>query len=213
MRIGILGGTFDPVHIGHLVVAEECRAKLDLDRVLFVPAGQPPHKRFRRVSPMSDRVAMVELAIVGNSAFALSRVEVDRVGLSYTVDTLARLRQEFGPETELLFIVGMDALSEMLTWYQPARILELSKVIAVTRPGIEEFDPASLESDLPGAGRRVRVLAAPELRISSSDLRARVGSGQPIRYQVPEAVEAYINERGLYRGYQEDSSHESGIHS
>ena len=111
MRIGILGGTFDPVHIGHLVVAEECRAKLDLDRVLFVPAGQPPHKRFRRVSPMSDRVAMVELAIVGNSAFALSRVEVYRVGLSYTVDTLARLRHEFGPETELLFIVGMDALS------------------------------------------------------------------------------------------------------
>lgn len=199
MKLGILGGTFDPIHYGHLVVAEECRARLGLDVVLFIPAGQPPHKRGRIVSPAEHRVEMVRLAIASNPGFELSRIEVDRVGPSYTVDTLARLREEYGPSTRLYFVVGMDALAEILTWHQPARLLSLCQVVAVTRPGFADFDLAALESAIPDARRRICVLAAPELRISSSDLRRRVARGLPIKYQVPEPVEEYVYRHGLYR--------------
>ncbi len=199
MRLGILGGTFDPIHFGHLVVAEECRARLDLAAVLFIPAGQPPHKRGRAISPAEHRVEMVRLAIADNPGFRLSRIEVEREGYSYTVDTLARLREEHGRGVELYFIVGMDALAEIMTWHAPARLVSLCRVVAVTRPGFGPFDPASLEPALPGAGERILTLPAPELRISSSELRERVAVGLPIRYQVPSAVEEYIRAHGLYR--------------
>ncbi len=199
MRLGILGGTFDPIHYGHLVVAEECRVRLGLERVLFIPAGQPPHKRGRVISPAEHRVAMVELAIASNPGFKLSRVEVDRVGPSYTVDTLVQLREEYGPRAELHFIVGMDALAEMLTWHEPARLAALCQIVAVTRPGTEAFDLAALEPKIPQARERIRILPAPELRIAASDLRWRVAHGLPIKYQLPEPVEEYVYRHGLYR--------------
>jgi nicotinate-nucleotide adenylyltransferase len=200
LRLGILGGTFDPIHYGHLVAAEECRVRLGLDVVLFVPAGQPPHKRGRVISPAEDRVEMVRLAIASNPGFQLSRIEVDRTGPSYTVDTLARLREEYGPAVQLYFVVGMDALSEILTWHHPARIVALCQVVAVTRPGFPGLDLADLEPEIPEARQRITLLEVPELRISASDLRRRVAAGLPIRYQVPEPVEEYIRRRGLYRG-------------
>lgn len=199
MKLGILGGTFDPIHYGHLVVAEECRARLGLDVVLFIPAGQPPHKRGRIISSAEHRVEMVRLAIASNPGFELSRIEVDRVGPSYTVDTLARLRDEYGPSTRLYFVVGMDALAEILTWHEPVRLISLCQVVAVTRPGFADFDLAALEPAIPDARRRICVLPAPELRISSSDLRRRVARGLPIKYQVPESVEEYVYRHGLYR--------------
>jgi nicotinate-nucleotide adenylyltransferase len=198
MRIGIVGGTFDPIHHGHLVAAEEVRSSLGLDRVLFVPVGTPPHKR-RPITPAADRVAMLAAAIADNPGFVVSRVEVDRPGPSYSVDTLAQLREEYGAATELFFVVGMDALSEMLSWHRPARLMELARIVAVTRPGFPSFDLARLEAAMPGAREAIQFVAVPELRISATDLRRRVATGRPIRYQVPSAVEAYIREHGLYR--------------
>lgn len=198
MRVGVVGGTFDPVHIGHLVAAEEVRALVGLDRVLFVPAGQPPHKRWT-ITPAAHRVAMLEAAIADNPAFALSRVEVDRPGPSYSVDTLAQLRAELGPATELFFVVGMDMLADLPHWRQPERLPGLARIVAVTRPGFPRFDLARLEPIIPNARDVIQVVPIPELRISATDLRRRVAAGRPIRYQVPAAVEAYIREQGLYR--------------
>ena len=199
MKLGVLGGTFDPIHYGHLAIAEECRVRLGLERILFIPAGEPPHKRDRLISPTRHRVAMVRLAIASNPWFELSLIEVNRLGPSFTVDTLVRLREERGPETEMYFIVGTDALAEIPTWHEPAQVVSLCQIVAVPRPGFEDFEPASLEWAIPGAARRIHVLAAPELRISSCDLRRRVADGLPIKYQVPEAVERYIYCHGLYR--------------
>jgi nicotinate-nucleotide adenylyltransferase len=198
MKLGLMGGTFSPIHYGHLVAAEECRIRLGLDRVLFIPAGEPPHKRGRPVTPAGDRVAMVELAIADNPGFELCRIEVERCGPSYTSDTLAELRQVYGPGAELYFIVGMDSLSEILTWHEPARIAELARLVAISRGGVAPFDPGRLEPGIPNARERVIVLSGPELTISSTDLRRRVASGLPIRYQVPPSVEEYIRGHGLY---------------
>lgn len=199
-RIGILGGTFDPIHNGHLAAAEECRVTLALDLVLFLPAGQPPHKRGRIVSPVEDRVAMVELAIASNAAFRLSRVDVDRPGPSYSVDALALLRAGWGEPVDFWFIMGADSLAEILTWHQPARLLQMTRIAAVNRPDAPPPDPAALEAALPGATARIDVVEIPTLRISSSDLRARARCGRPIKYQTPDAVERYVNDHGLYRG-------------
>jgi len=198
-RIGILGGTFDPIHYGHLVVAEDCWAQLRLDEVLFVPCGEPPHKRGQPVSPAADRVAMVERAIAGNPHFRLSRVEVDRPGISYSVDTVALLREEFGPMARLFFIVGGDALRDLPSWRQPELLLELCQVVAVNRPGYSPLDLRRLEERIPGAAGRIIQLEVPEFNLSASDLRRRVATGRPITYMTPDAVVHYIQERGLYR--------------
>jgi nicotinate-nucleotide adenylyltransferase len=197
MRIGILGGTFDPIHYGHLVIAEECRHRLRLDQVLFVPASQPPHKRGRTISPAVHRLAMVELAIAGNPAFSLSRIELERTGPSYSVDTLAQLREEHGEGAGLFFIVGLDALPDLLTWHKPQRILQLATLAAVTRPGYE-FDLSHIVRQIPEAAERIVYVPAPSLDLSSTELRRRVTAGLPIRYQVPDAVERYVREQGLY---------------
>ncbi len=199
MKLGLMGGTFNPIHYGHLGAAEECRVRLGLDRVLFIPAGEPPHKRARPVTPAADRVAMVELAIADNPAFEICRIEVERCGPSYTADTLAELREKHGPDAELYFILGMDSLAEILTWHQPARIAELARLVAVSRGGVAPFDPGRLEPGIPNARERVIVLSGPELTISSTDLRERVASGLPIRYQVPPSVEEYVRRHNLYR--------------
>ncbi len=201
MRIGILGGTFDPIHYGHLVVAEECRYCLQLDKVLLVPAGQPPHKVGRAIAPAAHRLAMVELAVADNPGLGVSRVEIERAGLSYSVDTVALLRQQYGPQAELFFIIGLDALCELLTWHEPRRLLQLCKLAAVSRPGYQ-FDLSPLLGELPEAAERVVYVPTPELNIASSDLRSRVAGGRPVRYQLPEAVAQYIYEHGLYRNGQ-----------
>jgi len=198
MKLGLMGGTFNPIHYGHLAAAEECRARLGLDRVLFIPAGEPPHKRGRPVTPAADRVAMVELAIADNPGFELCRIEVERCGPSYTADTLAKLREIHGPGAELYFIVGMDSLAEILTWRQPARIADLARIVAISRGGVAPFDPSLLEPGIPNARERIIVLSGPELTISSTELRERVISGLPIRYQAPPSVEEYIRRHNLY---------------
>jgi len=197
-RIGVLGGTFDPIHIAHLAVAEEARTQLGLDKVIFVPAGLPPHKMDVHVSPAEHRLAMVELAIAGNPHFEVSRVDIDRFGPCYTVDTIALLREEWGPDVEIDFIMGSDSLADLLTWHQPDRLIRLCRIVAVGRPGYR-VDMDELERWLPGVSQRVLFINSPQLDVSSSDIQRRARAGESIKYQVPEAVERYIYEHGLYR--------------
>jgi nicotinate-nucleotide adenylyltransferase len=199
-RLGIFGGTFDPPHYGHLAAAEEAGEQLGLERVLFLPTGQPPHKPSEPISPVADRVRMTELAIADNPRFALSRVDVDRPGASYTVDTLALLHAAHDP-AELYFICGMDMLATFLDWYQPARVLAQCHLVAVTRPSYPLVDLAALERALPGARERIHILRAPGLDISSTELAARVAAGRSLRYLTPPAVIDYIRAHGLARGH------------
>lgn len=190
-RLGILGGTFDPIHYGHLAIAEEAAEVFALDRVLFIPAGMPPHKRGERAGA-AHRLRMVELAIAGNARFALSRVEIDRPGPSYTADTLRLLRADY-PAAAFYLIMGADMALEFHAWRDPDGILAQAQVIAATRPG---FDLAGLAA-LPTAGR-FHLMDAPGLYISSTDLRARLRAGRGIRYLLPEAVAEYIRRERLY---------------
>ena len=162
MRVGVLGGTFDPIHFGHLVAAEEVRAQLDLDRVVFVPAGLPPHKLTEDVSQVEHRLAMVKLAIASNPYFTVSRVDIDRFGPCYTVDTIELLRDEFGPGAELYFIMGSDSLADILTWHKPERLIRLCRLAAVERPGYQ-IDMEVFERMLPGITSRVHFINSPLL--------------------------------------------------
>jgi nicotinate-nucleotide adenylyltransferase len=193
MRIGVMGGTFDPIHIGHLVAASEVARRFTLDRVVFVPTGQPWQKSDRRVSPPEDRYLMTVIATAADERFSVSRVDVDRDGPTYTVDTLRDMRAEFGEEHDYSFITGADALGEILSWREPEEVLRLAHLVGVTRPGHVLADPGLA----PG---RVTLLEIPALAISSSDIRARVSHGDPIRYLVTPGVEAYISKVGLYAG-------------
>jgi len=203
-RVGILGGTFDPVHYGHLVIAEQVREALGLDRVLFVPAAMPPHKLDEAVTPAADRVAMVELAIAGNPAFSVSRVELERDGPSYTADTLAELTDEAahqGVARELYFILSTEALHGLHDWHEPERVLELAHLAVVPRPGAPLPDATWLAANLPGGAastERVACVDTLPLAHSASDVRARAAAGHSIRYLVPPAVEAYIRDHRLY---------------
>jgi nicotinate-nucleotide adenylyltransferase len=202
--IGIMGGTFDPVHIGHLAIAEEAREALKLDRVLFVPAGRPPHKPKRAVTAVHHRVAMVELAIIDNPAFELSPIEVDRDGPSYTVDTVEALaRGQDGwrspGERDLTLILSAETFAELPTWYQPGRIFDVARVAVVPREGYPAPDPAWIASAFPEAKARVTYLEGPMLGVSSTGIRERVAGGRSIRYLVPTPVEAYILNHHLYR--------------
>ncbi len=196
-RLGVIGGTFDPPHCGHLVLAEDAHVQLRLDRVLFVLAGQPPHKPGRPITPVHHRVAMVEVAIADNPAFALSRVDLDRPGPHYTVEMLALLRQEH-PEAELFFLMGGDSLAEFPAWRDPAGIVRQARLAVMQRPGYEP-DLAALERTVPGIRERLVWLDAPYLDIASSDLRRRARGGLPLRYLVPLPVEDYIHAHRLYR--------------
>lgn len=195
-EIGVMGGTFDPIHLGHLAVAEEAREVLGLERVLFVPAGQPPHKPAGEVISVEHRVAMVELAIVDNPAFELSRVEVDRPGPSYTVDTVERLASS---GDALTVILSAETFAELPTWHEPERLFEAARVAVAPRWGYPAPDPAWLAETFPGRGARVSYLEGPRLGVSSTALRARVAAGRSIRYLVPAPVEAYIAAHHLYR--------------
>jgi nicotinate-nucleotide adenylyltransferase len=200
--IGILGGTFDPIHYGHLAIAEQVREVLGLVRVLFVPAGAPPHKRGREISPGADRARMVELGIAGNGGFALSPIELDRDGPSYTVDTLERLPPVLAPvdaARPLVLILSAEAVAGLPAWHRPRRLLELCHVAVVPRRGYDRLDAAWVEERFPGSSGRFRFLDGPDLGHSASDIRDRVRRGRSVRYLVPPAVEAYIGEHRLYR--------------
>ena len=199
VRLGVLGGTFDPVHIGHLVIAEEARERLDLDEIVFMPTGQPWLKAGQEITAAHHRMAMVELAVESNPFFSSSDMEVRRPGPTYTVDTLAALRCHLGTEAEIFLILGLDSLSDLSRWHEPRRIFELSTVVVMSRPGVADFDQQSLDAISPGAERTVVVLDGPAIGISGTDVRRRVAEGLSIKYRVPEAVEAHINEHGLYR--------------
>ena len=199
MRIGVFGGTFDPVHIGHLAIAEEARSRLDLDEVLVVPAREPWLKAGQQVTSACHRMAMVELAVEGYRALRASDIEVRRSGPTYTVDTLAELHRQLGPATELYLVLGTDSLIDIGRWHQPQRLFELSSLVGITRPGSAQFDPRSLDAISPGASARVKLLEGPMLDVSAVTLRGRVSRGLSITEYVPEAVEAYIQEHGLYR--------------
>jgi nicotinate-nucleotide adenylyltransferase len=199
LRLGLLGGTFDPPHFGHLLAAQETASQLQLEQVLFLPARQNPLKRKAVSSSAEDRCRMVQLAIADNPRFALSRADLDRPPPSYTVDLLRELRREHGPETALYFIVGADILPELPAWVATQEILRLATLVALNRPGAPAPEPRQLESRLPGASERIATLRMPGVDISSSELRERVAEGRPIRYLTPPAVEAYIRQRGLYR--------------
>ncbi len=197
-RFGILGGSFDPPHYGHLALAETARAQLGLSRVLFVPAGAPPHKRNRPMSSAADRAAMTAAAIADNPAFALSRVDLDRPGPHYTVDMLALLRAKYPDTTEWFFLMGEDSLHDLPAWYDPQGILEQAHLAVMPRVG-QRVDMAELTAALPLLTHKLVWLDIPPFHFSSTDLRRRVREGLSLRYFVPPAVEAYINEHALYR--------------
>jgi nicotinate-nucleotide adenylyltransferase len=195
-RLGVLGGTFDPVHIGHLILGETAREQARLERVLFVPAGQQWRKAERETAPAEHRVAMVRLAIEGHPQFELSLLEVQRPGPSYTEVTLEALRAG-NAEQELFFIIGRDALADLPNWRAPARILELAALLVAERPG--EGGGAAEEAVLPGLKARLEWLRMPLIEVSASDIRRRVYEGRSIRYLTPDPVVRYIAEKGLYR--------------
>ena len=187
MKIGVLGGSFDPVHHGHLIAARTLREKLELDRVLLIPAGQQPFKRDGHGAEAEDRVAMVELAIRGEAGLAMDRMEIERAGPSYTVDTLGALKANC-PGAALTLLIGADAAVEFPAWRSADRVRELAKVVVFSRVGA-----ASPSAELP-------LVELPAVEISSTDVRARIRAGRSIRYLVPEAVAEYIETRKLYRG-------------
>ncbi|MUN38954.1 nicotinate-nucleotide adenylyltransferase [Actinomadura litoris] len=191
-RLGIMGGTFDPIHHGHLVAASEVAHYYSLDEVVFVPTGLSSHKETSKVAAAEDRYLMTVIATASNPRFSVSRIDIDRPGPTYTVDTLRDMRDLQGPDAELFFITGADALEKMLTWHDTAELVELAHFVGVTRPGHRLADPG-----LPNG--RVSLMEVPALSISSTECRDRVGSGEPIWYLVPDGIVQYINKRGLYR--------------
>ena len=194
-RLGVMGGTFDPVHHGHLVAASEVAARFELDEVVFVPTGQPTFKQHVEVSPAEHRYLMTVIATASNPRFTVSRVDIDRAGLTYTVDTLRDLKEQ-RPDADLFFITGADAIAQILTWKDAAELFDMARFVAVTRPG------HALSVDGLPAGR-VDVLEVPALAISSSDVRARARAGEPVWYLVPDGVVQYIAKHRLYRGRHE----------
>jgi nicotinate-nucleotide adenylyltransferase len=198
-RIGVLGGTFDPPHVGHLWLATLAADVLDLHRVLFMPAAQPPHKRGQRISGATDRLLMTRLAIAENPAFELSAIEMERPGPSYTVDSIEELQRQFGPRVTLFLVMAADSLEQIGTWREPERLLALVEWAVGPRPGVALPDRRQLEARFGEAAHRVHLLEGPSLDVSSSEIRRRVAGGHAIRYLVPRAVEELIAERGLYR--------------
>ncbi|HBX81678.1 MAG: nicotinate-nucleotide adenylyltransferase [Propionibacteriaceae bacterium] len=194
-RLGVMGGTFDPIHHGHLVAASEVQARFHLDEVIFVPTGRPWQKAKRQVSIPEDRYLMTVIATASNPSFSVSRVDIDRPGETYTVDTLRDIRRARGDDVDLYFITGADALKNILTWHGIDDLFDLAKFVGVSRPGvpIDSHDISHLPAD------RVTLLEVPALAISSTDCRTRVAAHQPIWYLVPDGIVQYINKRGLYR--------------
>lgn len=200
-KLGILGGSFNPIHLGHLVLAETAREALGLERVIFIPAKLPPHKTATALAGGADRLAMVRLAVAGNPAFAVSDIELRRPGVSYTVDTVRALREKLGAGIQIYFLIGMDTVAELAAWREVARLARLCKFIPLSRPGQPSPDAAALERAVgkrPAGAILKRALVMPLIGISSSEIRRRAADGRTIRYLVPAAVAAYIRRKRLY---------------
>ena len=199
-KIGILGGTFNPIHCGHLIIAETVREKMCLDKVLIIPSGQPPHKPDTEVIDAEHRYELVRRAVASNSFIEASRVEIDRKGFTYTVNTLTTLRKVYGQEAGLFFIIGADIIPELTAWKDFANVFRLCEFVAVLRPG---HDRKEIEADIELLKQkydlRIQMVDAPLIDISSSDIRDRCSAGRSIKYLVPESVEDYIKSEGLYR--------------
>ncbi|MBM3992816.1 MAG: nicotinate (nicotinamide) nucleotide adenylyltransferase [Planctomycetes bacterium] len=201
MRLGVFGGTFDPVHVGHLILAEQCREQASLDQVLFVPALLPPHKQQQPLTPFAQRVEMLSLALSGNPAFRIDELEKDRTGPSFTVDTMTELQARHR-DAELCFIIGSDSLHDLPKWYEPRRILQLAELLVVERDGFATWSADELRGALQLADDfplRYRPIFMPLITLASRDIRRRIAEGKTVRYMIPRAVEAYIADRGFYR--------------
>lgn len=211
MRLGVFGGSFDPVHYGHLLLAEYCREACHLEQVWFVPAGQPPHKR-RALTPAAPRLEMLELAVGGHDAFRASRLEIDRPGLSFTVDTLASIHDDFarrGEPLALVLLLGGDSYRDLPTWREPRRICELAELAVVDRAA-----GADGAAPLPALGpHRVTQVSMPRIDLASRDIRRRAATGASIRYQTPRAVEQYILAHQLYRDAEAEEGAERACHA
>lgn len=200
-RVGIFGGTFDPVHLGHLVLAEQCREQGRLDEVWFVPSARPPHKLGRPLTPFGQRIEMLSLAVAGNPAFRIEPSEKDRPGPSFTVDTLADFGRRYAA-CDFFLLIGTDTLKDLPTWRDPAGVVERAALLVGSRPGWPVLSAERLRAELglpEGAALRVQHVEAPLIDIASRDLRDRAARGRSLRYLVPRAVEVYIEDRGLYR--------------
>ena len=198
MDIGVLGGTFDPVHWGHLKIAEVAVQRLDLNRILFMPAGEPWLKAEKEIAPSQHRKKMLELAIEGNPRFTISTIELDRPGATYTVETLEMLHAGAGSDTDIYFLMGWDSLLQLPQWKRPLEIIRMCRIVAFTRSGMGPPDLEMLEEKVPGITRNAIILDMPPVDISSSDIRDRVSKGLPIEDLVPESVEEYIRNNRLY---------------
>lgn len=203
-RVGVMGGTFNPIHIGHLVTAEEALYQFNLDSVVFMPAGKPPHKRDKEILPAEERYLLTVIATASNPHFVVSRMEIERKGPSYTIDTLRELHELYGMSTDIFFITGADAVWEILTWKDAKTLVELTEFIAATRPGysLEKFKKIHVLPEVEDKAKgkpRVSIMEIPALAISSTDIRRRVRENRPIRYLVPEGVASYIHKCGFWR--------------
>jgi len=199
LKAGVLGGTFDPVHVGHLEIAEEAMRHLGLSEVIFVPDREPWLKGDRDITEAEKRLDMLYLAIASNPSFHISTVDIERPGLSYTVDTLADLSLQLGQDVSLYFILGLDTLAQLPSWREPQRIVEMCHLVGALRPGCRDLDLKALERSVPGAAGRVTILGNRLIDISSSQIRERVAAGKSIDNMVPAAVARYIEQQGLYR--------------
>jgi nicotinate-nucleotide adenylyltransferase len=202
MRVGIFGGTFDPIHHGHLILAEQCREQGRLEQVWFVPAPRPPHKNDGTLTRFDQRVEMIQLAIAGQAAFRVDEIEKERTGPSFTVDTVTELRRRH-PADDFYLLVGSDTLAEIHTWYEPVRLLRMVGLLAMTRPGHPTRTAEQIRALLrlpESASVRVDMVETPLIDISSHDLRNRAAAGRSLRYLLPRAVEIYVAEKQLYRG-------------
>ena len=198
MKIGVLGGTFDPVHLGHIAVAEEARTSLGLSDVILVPAGQPLLKPNRPITSAGHRLQMLRLAVADKPNFKVSTMEIERPGPSYTVDTIAELRVQYGSGDEMYFIMGWGSLGQLPEWREPSRLISMCYLVAVPRPGWPRPDLEALEDSIPGISQRVVLLDKPQIDISASAIRERAARGLSLRHLVPDAVAEYIREHKLY---------------
>ena len=198
MKIGVLGGTFDPVHIGHFVVAEEARDSLHLSEIILVPAGQPLLKPAHPITPAEHRLKMLRLAIADRPHFKVSAMEMERPGPSYAVDTIAELQGQYGSKDEIFFILGWDSLAQLPEWREPSRLIKLCYLVAVPRPGCQRPDLDALEASIPGISQRVVFLEKPQIGISASAIRELAAQGSSLRHLVPEPVAEYIRQNKLY---------------
>jgi nicotinate-nucleotide adenylyltransferase len=203
VTVGVFGGTFDPPHFGHLAAAQEALEVCGLARVLFVPSERNPLKLNDHASPTEHRLAMTALAIAGDERYELSHADIGGDGPSFTVDLLARLQRQLGAGTELAFVCGMDILHELHRWRDPHKLLELARLIVISRPGQQTLRPEDVDARVPGASRRITVVETPGVAISATELRARVTAGRSLRYLVPDRVAAYIAEHDLYRSVRQ----------